>query len=114
MDLIISEKLRYSLTCICIKAILLLYSGNSISQTVTFEEGFLVKPESNFNILTEKKHTAPFVTDWDEDGKKDLLVGCFYNADISLYRNIGTNENPVFDEPELLKADGEIIQLGFG
>jgi hypothetical protein len=39
-------------------------------------------------------HAAPFVGDIDGDGKKDLLVGEFYQGRLRIYRNTGTNSQP--------------------
>ena len=36
---------------------------------------------------------APFVCDWDRDGKPDLLVGC-EEAKVVFYRNVGTATKP--------------------
>jgi hypothetical protein len=41
-------------------------------------------------------HAAPFVGDFDEDGRKDLLVGEFYTGRLRIYRNRGTNRQPEF------------------
>jgi len=58
------------------------------------------------------------VTDWNSDGKKDLLVGekiePVFLADtlvgkIRVYLNTGTNSNPVFSNYTLLQADGITI-----
>ncbi len=38
----------------------------------------------------------PRVVDWDSDGMKDLIVGHAYGY-VFFYRNINTDENPVFD-----------------
>lgn len=62
---------------------------------------------NNFASATE-------VTDWNADGKKDLMVGVYYNGNIWLYLNQGTDEEPVFTEGALLEADGVPIRVGFG
>ena len=40
---------------------------------------------------------APFVADFDGDGKKDLLVGESYKGRLRIYRNVGTNREPRFE-----------------
>ena len=42
-------------------------------------------------------HAAPFVGDFDGDGRKDLLVGEYYKGRLRIYRNVGTNAKPRFD-----------------
>jgi hypothetical protein len=59
-------------------------------------------------------YTVPCVVDWNEDGRKDLLVGCFYNGFIYLYLNSGTNNAPVFTTGSKLKADGVDIAVNYG
>jgi hypothetical protein len=49
-------------------------------------------------------HAAPFVTDWDSDGKKDLLVGQFGEGLLRLYRNEGENTAPEFRRLEYVTA----------
>jgi hypothetical protein len=41
------------------------------------------------------------IADWDSDGLNDLLVG--HNYTIILYKNVGTQSNPVFRAPTLIK-----------
>lgn len=62
---------------------------------------------------------SPFIYDWNNDGKKDLLLGTFrsnkedgaVSGAVLLYLNTGTNTNPVFGNVELLKADGKPISV---
>ena len=59
-------------------------------------------------------HLVPRVCDWNNDGKKDLLVGQFLNGAISLYLNQGTDAAPVFGESSFLQAGGKPIRLDAG
>jgi hypothetical protein len=45
-------------------------------------------------IDTEIGHAAPFVGDFDGDGKNDLLVGQFGEGILRVYRNRGTGGRP--------------------
>ena len=55
-------------------------------------------------IAVDTGHAAPYVLDFDGDGKKDLLVGQFGGGTCRVYLNSGKNEAPEFGEFELLKA----------
>jgi hypothetical protein len=60
-------------------------------------------------------HTAcPEVLDWNNDGKKDLLVGTFNDGKVMLFLNRGTDAAPVFDKGEALQAGGQELRVGFG
>jgi hypothetical protein len=49
-------------------------------------------------IDVEIGHAAPLVTDWDGDGVRDLLVGQFADGHLRIYRNVGTNARPRFED----------------
>jgi hypothetical protein len=66
---------------------------------------------SSGSILNAGTRTAPVAADWNDDGKKDLLVGSM-DGNIKIYINIGTDSRPVFNAPVLLKAGGKILELG--
>jgi large repetitive protein len=48
---------------------------------------------------------APYVADWDGDGKRDLLV-TNDNGKVFFLRNVGTNAKPVFAKQEEIKLPG--------
>ncbi|MCI0372062.1 MAG: FG-GAP-like repeat-containing protein, partial [candidate division NC10 bacterium] len=54
--------------------------------------------------------SAPFVVDWDADGKKDLVVAGGDGA-IVLYRNAGSEAAPQFSASEPIVADGAPIAV---
>lgn len=54
---------------------------------------------------------APVVADWDNDGRKDLLVGSADGA-VLLYRNVGTQAQPLFASPVALAADNAPLSVG--
>lgn len=58
--------------------------------------------------------SVPCVVDWNEDGKKDLLVGCFYYGNVYLFINSGTDAVPVFTTGTKLEADGQEISVAYG
>lgn len=64
-------------------------------------------------IATEIGHSAPYVYDFDRDGKYDLLVGQFTGT-LMIFRNAGTNEEPRFDGMTLFQAGGETVKVPTG
>lgn len=65
-------------------------------------------------IDIEVGHLVPCVTDWNSDGKKDLIVGQFANGAIRLYLNEGTDTKPVFGDYSFLQVGGKPIKLDAG
>ncbi|MEW6620422.1 MAG: hypothetical protein AB1422_13980 [bacterium] len=54
---------------------------------------------------------TPIITDWNNDGLMDLLVGDNYGY-LNLFLNSGTNQKPVFPQsPQRIKADGTDITV---
>jgi len=58
-------------------------------------------------IQTEMAHAAPFLYDFNKDGKKDLIVGQFGGGKVRLYLNNGTDANPRFDTFSYIQAAGK-------
>lgn len=56
---------------------------------------------------------CPRVVDWNEDGKKDLLMGD-YDGYAGVCLNQGTNAEPVFTDFEPLLVEGKPIRVGSG
>jgi len=57
---------------------------------------------------------APMMFDWDEDGKKDMVLGQFGAGNIRFYPNVGDDSAPVFNGFEFLQAGGVNITLPSG
>lgn len=74
--------------------------------------GIALRPPANGSPYNY--YTAPCITDWNEDGKKDLLVGCFYYGSVYLYINEGTDIQPVFSTGSRLKAGSVDISVSYG
>ena len=64
--------------------------------------------------LNAGTYSAPLMTDWDGDGRKDLLVGQFELGRIRFYANIGENYAPVFDGFEYLMDDLVPLSVPYG
>ncbi len=59
----------------------------------------------------------PSVYDWNQDGKKDLVIGEFEGkAKFRVYLNVGTDSKPVFSDKWFYghKADGEELFVTTG
>jgi len=78
-----------------------------------FQEGVRLKADGEV-IDVEIGHLVPCVTDWNNDGKKDLIVGQFSGGKIRLYLNRGTDSAPAFKDFTYLSAGGEEISLPAG
>ena len=88
----------------------------SIAQTPSFQDGGKIAADGE-DVLVG--HGCPCVVDWDGDGKKDLLIGQFYDENenlgqIRLYLNYGPASAPEFTSFSFLKAEGADIALSTG
>ena len=52
--------------------------------------------------------SVPDVNDWDEDGRKDLIIGCDA-GNVYVYLNTGTNAAPAFQSSFKIQANGTNI-----
>ncbi len=58
------------------------------------------------NVKVEDGESAPYIVDWNEDGKKDILAGSA-PGEVSIFINRGTNLHPIF-EKELKLNEGDL------
>lgn len=93
---------------------LLLLSAYSFAEIPTYSTGYRILQFNGAPMNTEYGHNSPCVVDWNEDGKKDLIVGEFKSAKMKYYENIGENSAPVFGEGVYLQADGKDIVVEKG
>lgn len=56
---------------------------------------------------------VPFVADWNNDGRKDLLVGVA-GGTVELFLNTGSDTAPVFAAGQALVAGGSVLSVGSG
>ncbi|MCK5132363.1 MAG: hypothetical protein KAR40_09470 [Candidatus Sabulitectum sp.] len=59
-------------------------------------------------------YASPLVTDWDNDGDKDLLIGRFAGGNIMFFANSGTNDSPILSYTGLLQAGGGNLSVPSG
>lgn len=57
---------------------------------------------------------VPFVTDWNNDGAKDLLVGQFTGGNIWIFLNQGSDINPLFYGGQMVESGGVPISVSYG
>ncbi len=63
--------------------------------------------ESAVNVGTDVgSYSAPTTADWDNDGRKDLIVGQLSGGKVRLYMNEGTDRAPVFGNFTYIKSHG--------
>jgi hypothetical protein len=55
---------------------------------------------------------APWVCDFDGDGKRDLLVGAGADGTVWFYRNTNTDDSPILDEGVQLKVGTSPLTVG--
>ena len=79
----------------------------------TLQQGVKLTADGK-TIDIEIGHLVPCVSDWNCDGKKDLIVGQFAEGKIRLYLNQGTDASPVFNDFSYLCAGGKPIRLDAG
>jgi hypothetical protein len=65
-------------------------------------------------IMVDIGCAVPTVADWNNDGRKDLIVGQYGNGNIRLYLNGGTDTNPVFNGYSWIMANGRAISVSYG
>lgn len=53
----------------------------------------IMDSSGDINVVSDATAT---VADWNNDGRKDLVVGCYATAYIWIYLNEGSDINPVF------------------
>jgi hypothetical protein len=67
------------------------YSSEPASREL--EKPFRLEAKDGF-VDTDIGHAAPWVVDFDGDGKRDLLVGQFGDGKLKIFRNAGTETAP--------------------
>ncbi len=102
---------------------LVLFSTGALASYQT-NLAYVGQLQDSSGVIDVNEYSVPVVYDWDDDGKKDLLVGQRYDHPtdgragyVSFYKNVGTNARPAFDTYSLIQSCSETCNLqvpGFG
>lgn len=65
-------------------------------------------------INVDAGHAAPLLFDFDEDGKRDLLVGQYGEGKLRIYKNVGNDKAPSFKDFTYFEAGGKIASVPYG
>lgn len=74
--------------------------------------GYIKRDSSGILVdIKVNEHSFPFINDWNEDGKKDLIIGEFEgqpfdSGSVRVYPNNNTNAEPEFKTHIMIKAGG--------
>ena len=77
----------------------------SATDPVLTDEGHIMASGSDIDVGSL---STPTVNDWDEDGRKDLVIGCSTGY-VYVYLNTGTDKVPAFGGSFMIQADGASI-----
>jgi hypothetical protein len=95
------------------RAILVLFALAGVLLAQEFEKPVRLKAGGEF-INVDIGHAAPYVFDWDKDGKRDLLVGQFGSGKLRIYLNKGTDIQPKYEALEWFRAGGAVATVPAG
>jgi hypothetical protein len=89
----------------------LIYYANKGSNTRPVFETPLFLTDNEGTDIRRDSYCAPCVVDYNEDYKKDLLLGSG-DGTLSLYLNKGTDRDPLFSPPLVVEVDGAPLDVG--
>ncbi|SMC94083.1 FG-GAP and VCBS repeat-containing protein [Pedobacter africanus] len=91
----------------CMSAIGVMKSAAQASNSVVkLAPGFKIEANGK-PIAADIGHAAPFMIDFDGDGRKDLVMGEFKEGKARVYLNVGTDKAPQFKDFSYLQAGGK-------
>lgn len=124
-----SRRFAVSFTCICLLAVVVQAAPNP--NDVVFAPPVRLEADG-VPIDVTIGHAAPYLIDFDGDGVRDLLVGEFgkgkfpkerlperlrekdssySEGKLRIYRNVGTDQAPLFKDFEYLRAGREYASI---
>jgi hypothetical protein len=69
---------------------------------------------ADLKINEQTNALSTFIVDWNNDGKKDLLLGTYYPSYIYLFLNTGSDSSPVFGSGNKLEFADNGMSINFG
>lgn len=84
-----------------------------VPPAIEFNESVIVS-DTLGKPLDVGTYAAPMMTDWNEDGLPDLLIGQFEDGRMRFYPNIGTEGSPEFMYFDYLRDGGSILSVPYG
>lgn len=96
------------------QALLSLAAGDDGAQVAPIFAPPVMLKAAGAPIEGEIGHLAPYVHDWDGDGLRDLLVGQFGGGHLAIYRNRGTQTQPVYEAARWFEVGGERASVPAG
>jgi len=89
----------------------LLYYPNQGSNTKPVFSSPLVLKEAEGVAIGVDSYCTPWVVDWNEDHKKDILLGSG-NGTLVVYLNQGSDSDPVWSAPGSIEVGGVALDVG--
>jgi len=92
------------------------FRNTGTDQSPTFDAGtFLqVGPAGSKTPMDVGDRATPCVVDWNNDGKKDLVVGALLDGKIRVFINEGTDTEPDFRSTAFVQANGSDLRVSAG
>lgn len=100
---------------ILLATFLIMLPVSVLAGELAFQQGTKLKA-ANETIDIKVGHLVPVVTDWNGDGKKDLIVGHFAGVagNIKLFLNEGSDSSPLLAKGVPMTAGGKPIRMDGG
>jgi len=92
------------------EGLLFYYANQGSSSEPAFISSTILKDTDGLAIAVDS-FCKPFVVDWDEDHKKDILLGSG-SGTLLVYLNQGSDGEPIFSSPISVEMGGEELTVG--
>ena len=89
----------------------LLYYANRGSNTHPIFSSPIMLEDSEGSLMVVDSYCKPWVVDWNEDHKKDILMGSG-SGTLTLYLNQGSDSAPLFASPRSIEVEGKELAAG--